>query len=964
MLSLLTKSTKGKSFEEFVGNISMRLLRADVSAAQLSMQAILRDIGVRYDVDRVHWRWLPTDEFAGEDSELEMAAGWQRSGRGPGKVFTAHEVPWFLERLRSEGIYFLDDVKDLPAEAERDRQAVQSRGIQSLFLLRLAIDKDMVGAFSLSTTRPFHWSETVRSEVKSLAEILTNYYWGVNNRQKLRDSEARHRSVVQDMSDLILRWTPDGKTTWANDQWCEYLGQSRDQIIGSRDLVFMSEDDLRDLNEKILTLTPASPTLFYNYKWVKPSGELAWSEWTERGIFDAEGKLIEIQSVGRDITDRKLAHDALARKAAFQSRLAEVSSALLNVTAGNTNEIIADIQAIIGFDYSLDRVDVTWHENALPGFGKTMTWSPDGSAPQAPKPENFPRAYQLIQQGEIVKFDTLDELPEAARVDRVQYEKFGVVSLLSVPLRIKETVFGAATFVDHQRRHWDANTVSELQLLAHTITNAAVRQWSAVQIARREKDLARSQAVAKVGSYRLQATRNDDESENLLNVLNLTMSDQALEIFGIEPQSDPRAQLMAALEQIHPDDRTRVRELWRNTLQAGTEHTIEYRIVRPDGTLAHVQAREQFDGIDDDGVITFFGTYKDITQWVESNRELKVALSEIEKLKDQLQEENVLLKDEVRAAHGFDSIVGESAGLRQVLASAAQVAPTDVAVLICGETGTGKELIARSIHDLSPRKDKPMVSVNCAALSAELIESELFGHEKGAFTGAQDRRKGRFELADGGTLFLDEIGEMSGELQAKLLRVIQEGEFERLGGTRTLKADVRLIAATNRDLHDAMDTGAFRADLYYRISSFPIDLPPLRDRKEDIPLLAEHLVRKHAKILGKDVQAISARMLRYLQAQDWPGNIRELEGLILRALVSNTGATLDYVAESGERSGELPEPQPGTTNFVEAQRSYIVEILNRVNWVIEGDKGAARALGLAPSSLRSKMKRLDIVRPD
>jgi transcriptional regulator with GAF, ATPase, and Fis domain len=205
---------------------------------------------------------------------------------------------------------------------------------------------------------------------------------------------------------------------------------------------------------------------------------------------------------------------------------------------------------------------------------------------------------------------------------------------------------------------------------------------------------------------------------------------------------------------------------------------------------------------------------------------------------------------------------------------------------------------------------------------------------------------------------------MSGELQAKLLRVIQEGEFERLGGTKTLKANVRLIAATNRDLHDAMDTGDFRADLYYRISSFPIDLPPLRDRKEDIPMLAEHLVQKHAKILGKDVQAISARMLRYLQAQDWPGNIRELEGLILRALISNTGTTLDYVDESGELSSEVLAPQPGATNFVEAQRSYIVEVLSRVNWVIEGDKGAARALGLAPSSLRSKMKRLDIVRPE
>ncbi|MGB5491644.1 MAG: PAS domain-containing protein, partial [Woeseiaceae bacterium] len=315
----------------------MRLVRADASAAQLSMQAVLQDIGTRYAVDRVHLRWLPNDESAGAASELEIAAGWRRTGPSPDEVVAAKELPWLLERLHAEGICFLEDVKDLPAEAERDSQALQSRGIQSLLLLRLAVDQDMVGVFSLSATRPFHWSETLRSEVKSLAEILTNYYWGVNNRQKLRDNEARYRSVVQDMSDLIVRWTPDGKTTWANEQWFEYLGKSRDQIISSSDLMFMSEDELRDLVKKLSTLTPANPTLYYNYKWVKPTGELAWSEWTERVIFDADDKLIEIQSVGRDITERKLANEALVRKAAFQKRLAEVSSSLLNVTAAETN---------------------------------------------------------------------------------------------------------------------------------------------------------------------------------------------------------------------------------------------------------------------------------------------------------------------------------------------------------------------------------------------------------------------------------------------------------------------------------------------------------------------------------------------------------------------------------------------------------------------------------------------------
>ena len=265
---------------------------------------------------------------------------------------------------------------------------------------------------------------------------------------------------------------------------------------------------------------------------------------------------------------------------------------------------------------------------------------------------------------------------------------------------------------------------------------------------------------------------------------------------------------------------------------------------------------------------------------------LSRAMSKIEHLKNKLQAENHFLREEVRLAHGFDGIVGEDPALGQCLLAVEKVAPTDVSTLILGETGTGKELIARAIHRLSARHDRPMLSVNCPALPASLIESELFGHEKGAFTGAMSQRRGRFELADSGTLFLDEIGELPLELQGKLLRVLQTGEFQRLGGTETLHADVRLIAATNRDLREAIDQGEFREDLYYRINKFPITLPALRDRKGDIPMLAEHFVHKHAGRLGKKVDAISAWMIRELLAYSWPGNVRELENIIERSLIS------------------------------------------------------------------------------
>ena len=392
---------------------------------------------------------------------------------------------------------------------------------------------------------------------------------------------------------------------------------------------------------------------------------------------------------------------------------------------------------------------------------------------------------------------------------------------------------------------------------------------------------------------------------------------------------------------------------------------FEYRVVKPDGSTMIIQSVAEFIDVDDEGYISSFGTSIDVTKWVEANQQLRAALEEIEELKDKLQEENVLLRDEIRAAHGFERIIGESQALRDVLAAVEQVAPTDVTVLVTGETGTGKELIAQSIHDLSHRKNKPMISVNCAALSADLIESELFGHEKGAFTGAHEQRKGRFELADGGTLFLDEIGEISGELQAKLLRVLQEGEFERLGGSATLKTDVRLITATNRDLQAEVDSGRFRADLFYRVNSIPIHVPALRERKSDIPLLAEFLVRKHAKKLHKEIESISRRTLRYLIAQDWPGNVRELEGVILRALISTNGPILDYVDGTSRNNIAAARPTSVTgRSLVDTERDHIFEVLEQTHWVIEGKNGAAVLLGLAPSSLRSRMKRLGLTRPE
>ena len=334
---------------------------------------------------------------------------------------------------------------------------------------------------------------------------------------------------------------------------------------------------------------------------------------------------------------------------------------------------------------------------------------------------------------------------------------------------------------------------------------------------------------------------------------------------------------------------------------------------------------------------------------------------EIHHLKERLHKENVYLKDEIKLNHNFEELIGRSASLKQVLHNVEKVASTDATVLLLGETGTGKELIARAIHSLSARSDRPLVKVNCAALPATLIESELFGHEKGAFTGAAARTVGRFELADGGTLFLDEIGELPLELQSKLLRVLQEGEFERLGSTRTMTTDVRLIAATNRDIEQRVADEEFRADLYYRLNVFPVTLPPLRERREDIPLLTHALVERYAKKFGRIVETIPANVMASLQAYDWPGNVRELENVIERALILMPDSTLDLETVS------LPKPvrvsdssAPGNLEGVE--REHILRTLEMTGWQIGGAAGAAERLGLKPSTLRDRMRKLRLQR--
>ena len=436
---------------------------------------------------------------------------------------------------------------------------------------------------------------------------------------------------------------------------------------------------------------------------------------------------------------------------------------------------------------------------------------------------------------------------------------------------------------------------------------------------------------------------------------------QTLEYFGktIEKLKD-----WAANDVLHPDDLQRVVKAIELGVAAGQPFAYESRARRADGVYRWHQARCQPQRDTAGRIVRWYMLVTDVDERKRTENVLEKAYEEIRHLTERLRDENILLRDQIDQVFLFEEIVGSSAALKNVLASVIQVAPTDATVVIFGETGTGKELIARAIHKRSQRVGRPFVSVNCASIPPSLIASELFGHEKGAFTGAIQRRQGRFELANTGTIFLDEIGELPEETQVALLRVIQERAFERVGGNRLIPTDVRIIAATNRDLAAAIETGAFRADLFYRLNVFPIHVPPLKRRKEDIPILIEYFVKRYADKAGKRITKIDRNSLDLCASYDWPGNIRELQNIVERSVILCHGDTfrVEQAWLTAHSASPLVEPR-SLTNAVQGYEKKLIEAaLAESNGRVAGPDGAAAKLGIPRSTLDTKIKQLKIKR--
>jgi transcriptional regulator with GAF, ATPase, and Fis domain len=470
---------------------------------------------------------------------------------------------------------------------------------------------------------------------------------------------------------------------------------------------------------------------------------------------------------------------------------------------------------------------------------------------------------------------------------------------------------------------------------------------------RSEGYLADAQMVTRTGSW----------AWNLETKQSVHWSQEHYRLFGFDPADGIPADEIF-IQRIHPEDRNMVAGAFGRALSRdGKEFEINFRIVLPEGVRYVSSIGHPVFNLSGD-VSEYIGTAMDVTEQRLAKEALEAAFEQIKKLKEQLYNENVALRDEVDRVSMFEEIVGNSGTLQAVLSRVIKVAPTDSTVLITGETGTGKELIARAIHKQSRRSQRAFVSVNCAALAPSLISSELFGHEKGAFTGAAQRRLGRFELADGGTIFLDEIGELPPDTQVALLRVLQEREFERVGGTQPVRVDVRVIAATNRNLEVAKANGTFRSDLYYRLNVFPIEVPPLRERRDDVLMLLEYFVHRYARKVGKEFGRIDKRTLELFKTYDWPGNIRELQNVVERSVIlsSDDMFCVDeaWLSSRAEQSSSKAPTLEEAAHHSNCERQIIEVALAKSRGRVAGPSGAATQLRIPPSTLESKIRGLKI----
>jgi formate hydrogenlyase transcriptional activator len=643
---------------------------------------------------------------------------------------------------------------------------------------------------------------------------------------------------------------------------------------------------------------------------------------------------------------------ALDHSDRVEALLIELSARFISLAPEHVNREIQEAQRRICEYLGFDRSSLFQQPAQDPtAFLLTHVYQrPDMPAPPPGKPDlqpAFPWTVEQLRRGKTVVISKIDDFPAEAAQDKESLRRYGTNSVVVVPLPIGSGILGALTFASaRERGEWSETLLKRLQLVAEVFGNAIAR-------ARGDQELRESRE-----RYELAVQGANDglwDWDMLTDVV--YFSPRWKSMLGY--QDHEVANVFSAWEGLlHPEDREHASAALQTYLSGQDPiYELEHRLRHKDGSYRWILARGK--ALRDAGGRPYrmAGSHTDITERKHAEEQLRRSLAEVQHLRDQLQQQNVYLREEVKLLHGQARLVGQSRALRNVLAQVEQVAPIGSTVLLLGETGTGKELVASAIHELSPRHTQPMVRVNCSAIPTSLIESELFGREKGAYTGALSKQIGRFELANGSTLFLDEIGDLPSDVQVKLLRVLQERQFERLGSPKTIPVDVRIIAATNQDLEKAVREGKFREDLYYRLNVFPITVPPLREHPEDIPSLVSAFVGEFAAAFGKNIASIAKESMDALQRYRWPGNVRELRNVIERAMIVATGPKLWI-----EPPGKAAAASTPRLTMNEANREHIYRVLEMTGWRVRGSNGAAEMLGVKPTTLESRMAKLGIHR--
>lgn len=818
----------------------------------------------------------------------------------------------------------------------------------------------------------------------------------------------RWRSVFEKSAIGVALSDVNGRFLNVNQAYERLLGYTQDEL---RKLSFfdITPEEFRESNRSLAKELWAGRLERYQFEkpYRRKDGDLVWVR-LHASLVPGTGSAPRFAlALCEDITERKRAEESLRKNEERWRTLLEINNAL--ITKLNQNELFHAICEALKRVVPFGRVALILHD---PAMGVLRLAALEGPF----RGENFAVGYEVGP--ESVSRWVFDHHRPVLRKDLETESQFpterlllaeGIRSLCALPLIVREETCGVLFVGSAAKAQYSDDDVSFLQEVANQVALAVGNMKS----------------YEEIGVLNTQVTRTADHLRTLLEINNAIITNLSQEAL-LRSMAEALRRVVpfdrAALTLYHPD-----KDVFRFVGIVGSSISDYFRPgleIRPEGTSVgwvfhhqrpllrrDLEKEQQYsnerrlaqEGMRSHCVVPLIVRGKSIgtlnvasstpNQYSEEvgaflqeiAKQVALALEnmksyeEIATLKARLQEENIYLQEEIRTEHNFEEIVGNSPALLQVLRAVEQVAPTDSTVLIYGETGTGKELIARAIHDRSARKDRPLVRVDCSAIPSGLVESELFGHLKGAFTGALERRTGRFELADGGTIFLDEVGELPLETQVKLLRALQEHEFEPVGSSRTLHVDVRVIAATNRDLEEAVNAGRFRSDLFYRLNVFPLNVPPLRDRRRDIPQLVTFYLFRSSKKLGKKVDSISQETMERFVNYPWPGNVRELQNVIERAVILSPGSALivdqDLLPRpTSEGGSEKPEPSGADAppeevgsqeipTLHEVERRHILAALQQTGGVIEGPKGAARILSLHPNTLRHRMQKLGIRRP-